>query len=503
MKGSSQRSPLQVLAAFLVLSLTGLLWLGLAWHLGFRAPDFCWHLATGRWIVESGAVPSADPFCYTSEGLPWTNLNWLAQAAFYRVYQACGFAGLEALRLLLLSATLAFTWLNLRARRISPLWGLVVLALSAWALLWVTALRPRLFTMALLSGFAWLLARPDPEDRLGLWPGLALGLGLLLWNHLHGGFVYGYCLLGTDALGTAISSGRRGQGWLPLRSRWGFGIVSLGLCSFLLHPHGLAALWHVANYNARLGPLVISETLELLPLDFGSQIGAYFLGGLALALVGCVWGERPRLREVLVALPFLYLSLKMVRGVNPLVIVALPWVAQACQPLWRKLPALTRLDRLFALAWRPWGLQLGLVALCSTLGHLPQAGPGAPNDVTAPAWRELPTAAVAAIRRVGGEGRVFNRWPDGGPLVWGLYPQRRTFGDGRGDFHGVGSSVREGHEIAELQPGWHARLLAWEVEFALLARGTPLARALAERPEWQTIHADEGWVVLQRDLGAR
>lgn len=498
---SSEARPLtRALVAFLLLVLVGTLWLFGAWSLGVRSPDFGWHLSTGRWIVEQGVVPRADPFCYTSQGLEWTNLNWLAQVGFYRVYQRFGFTGLEGLRLLLLSATLVFTWLNLRARRVPPVLGLVALGLSAWALLFVTALRPRLFTMALLSCFAWVLARPDPEDRLGVRAALGLGALLLLWNQLHGGFVYGYCLLGADALGTAISSGRQGRGWLPLRSRWLGGVVALGLLSFLLHPHGLDALWHVANYNARLGPLVIAQTFELMPLDFGTSLGRYFAACLALATIGCVFGARPRLREVLVALPLLYLCLKMRRGVNPLVIVALPWVAAAWIPLWAKGPA-RGLDRTFALAWRALGLGLTLSAVCSAVVHLALASsPGQPNDVSDSAWRrELPVEAIAAIQRAGGQGRVFNRWPEGGPLVWGLYPSQRTFGDGRGDLHGTGTSVREGQEIAERRPGWHERLLAWEVEFALLERGTPLAEALAARSEWRLIHEDATFVVLRRE----
>ncbi|HTU42895.1 MAG TPA: hypothetical protein VMF10_14400, partial [Candidatus Aquilonibacter sp.] len=33
-------------------------------------PDLWWHLATGRFIVQHGAVPHADPFSYTSAGKP-------------------------------------------------------------------------------------------------------------------------------------------------------------------------------------------------------------------------------------------------------------------------------------------------------------------------------------------------------------------------------------------------------------------------------------------------
>jgi hypothetical protein len=492
--------PSRALVAFLLLAVAGSWWLLLAWSLGVRSPDLGWHLASGRWIVEQGLVPRADPFSYMTEGLDWWNLNWLAQACFYGAYQVFGFTGLEALRLLLLSAALGFGWLNLRARRVRPALGLLFLGLGAWSLLFVTALRPRLFTMAFLSCFAWILARPDPEDRLGRGPAAALCLLLLIWNHLHGGFAYGYCLLGTDALGTALSSGRAGRGWLPARSRWLAGIVSLGLASFFLHPHGLEALWHVARYQERLGPLVISQTLELLPPELGSWVGWTLSVSLILGVVGVWRGARPRLREVLVTIPLLWLCFRMRRGLNPLLIVALPWVAAAWAPLWARSELRVGLDRTLALSWRSLGPGLALTAFASALIHLALSSPGRPNDLEHEAWRGgLPTQAVAAIHSASSAGRVFSRYPDGGLLIWGLYPDRRTYGDGRGDLHGQGLSVHEGQEIAELREGWEERLVAREVEFVLLERESALAEALRQRTAWRLIHEDPLYVVFRRD----
>ena len=34
-------------------------------------PDTWWHLRTGQWILENGAVPDADPFSFTVPGAPW------------------------------------------------------------------------------------------------------------------------------------------------------------------------------------------------------------------------------------------------------------------------------------------------------------------------------------------------------------------------------------------------------------------------------------------------
>ena len=33
--------------------------------------DIWWHLRTGRWIAEHGAVPATDPFSQFGQGKPW------------------------------------------------------------------------------------------------------------------------------------------------------------------------------------------------------------------------------------------------------------------------------------------------------------------------------------------------------------------------------------------------------------------------------------------------
>ena len=65
--------------------------------------DFWWHLRTGQFIVETGSLPTPDPFSYTTElGAPsyegeaqvrHFNLTheWLAQALWYVLYLTGGF----------------------------------------------------------------------------------------------------------------------------------------------------------------------------------------------------------------------------------------------------------------------------------------------------------------------------------------------------------------------------------------------------------------------------
>ena len=89
------------------------------WLIGLRPlgdNSFLTHLATGRLILDAGAVPSADPYTFTAVGEPWVVQSWLVSLAYATAEQL---AGLDGVRLLVgaLSATLAGLAWTLLGRR--------------------------------------------------------------------------------------------------------------------------------------------------------------------------------------------------------------------------------------------------------------------------------------------------------------------------------------------------------------------------------------------------
>jgi hypothetical protein len=43
----------------------------------FNDGDVSWHVATGRWIIAHGRIPTADPFSFTAAGHPWVATEWM------------------------------------------------------------------------------------------------------------------------------------------------------------------------------------------------------------------------------------------------------------------------------------------------------------------------------------------------------------------------------------------------------------------------------------------
>ena len=118
--------------------------------------DTWWHLATGRYILQTHTVPHADPFSSTVAGKPWIAHEWLSTVVFYLGYTPIGSAGL----LLLSAFVLAVSFVLAYQRSGGPLPArILALALGVWATSPIFCVRPQIFTYLLASLFLALLTR--------------------------------------------------------------------------------------------------------------------------------------------------------------------------------------------------------------------------------------------------------------------------------------------------------------------------------------------------------
>ena len=99
--------------------------------------DEFWHLKTGQWIAQHGALPKTDIFSYTTGKYPWYNHEWLTQIAMWKLYawgEVCDFGGWRAVILaksLLIVLAYAGFGLLLARRMQQPLWGALAALLAA------------------------------------------------------------------------------------------------------------------------------------------------------------------------------------------------------------------------------------------------------------------------------------------------------------------------------------------------------------------------------------
>ena len=107
-------------------------------------------------------------------------------------------------------------------------------------------------------------------------------------------------------------------------------------------------------------------------------------------------------------------------------------------------------------------------------------------------WRPLTPGALAAARAC--PGPLFNRYDDGGFLIW-FAPERRVFVDSRQDPYPLPFLLEH---IRVEQGAPHQELFArWAIRCALLPVDSPIHKQLRDA-RWRPLHLDDQFVVMGR-----
>lgn len=255
-------------------------------------------IATGRYIVQNGHVPTTDPFSYTFQGKPFFNQNWLSHVIFYLLYDR-----VEP------NAIVYFTWsMNLTI--------FALIAIAAWwrtgswfAALFATGViaacarhmydtRPQSVGYVCFAILCLLLQYYSrPRARENLWAAGLLFPLLWFWGNAHGSFVlaYGLVIFFVGAWLLTQLLGKAGFGLLrvPVTFREAAAMTVATLAAFIITwatgPYGFLNFKHsfvvqespiwkqVAEWNP---PWVIANA----GLPVIGQWAAFGVAGAALAL---------------------------------------------------------------------------------------------------------------------------------------------------------------------------------------------------------------------------
>ena len=106
---------------------------------------------------------------------------------------------------------------------------------------------------------------------------------------------------------------------------------------------------------------------------------------------------------------------------------------------------------------------------------------------------------AAGLRRRGRShaelsGPLYNRYPDGGPLIW-FVPSQRVFVDSRQDQYPI--ALVQAASRVEITGDYRALFDRWRINCAALPPTSPTVAAL-ERDNWVVKFSDPAWVVLER-----
>jgi hypothetical protein len=181
------------------------------WSFGFTTmmgSDLWWHLASGRWIWETGSLNFKDPWSFTHHGQPWQSHEWFSDVIFHAWSSLLGMATLVWWKWLVLVGAFMTIFNVLRKISGSSLAAYVasLIAIAVGAPFF--DVRPQLYS---ILGFAILLRLALVPSR---WRWL-LPIGFFFWVNLHGGFFFGLLAL-TMILAVARLMGQTSRNSLPI-----------------------------------------------------------------------------------------------------------------------------------------------------------------------------------------------------------------------------------------------------------------------------------------------
>ena len=166
--------------------------------------DFWWHIATGKYIVETGSIPDKDPFSFTVNQEENRNLlperesfilkqYWLGQVIFYLIFDSFGPKGIIMLRASILFMVLLLVLWRLKRLKVSFYIIFVLISFLYLELGRFTGERPVLFTI-LFTVLTFIILDEYRQNKTKL---IFLLIPLMFfWANLHGGFIIGVVIIG-------------------------------------------------------------------------------------------------------------------------------------------------------------------------------------------------------------------------------------------------------------------------------------------------------------------
>ncbi|HEY4185711.1 MAG TPA: hypothetical protein VGP07_11620 [Polyangia bacterium] len=441
-------------------------------------PDTFWHLRAGADIWRTGNVPRVDLYSHTAYGQPWPDHEWLSQLLMYGAFWlGGGMPGLElgAAALILAAAAVVYRLMvGPRLTRFVLLAVGLLITSSAWTL------RPQLLTLFMLAALVWLVA----HERFVFLPPY-----FLVWANAHGGVALGGVVLFGCWVAAVLhwwctrAADARRRAW-----RLGLALALSGL-AVAATPLAFHLYRFVVTSAARSSAVQIAEWFMLRP---DSLYGVTFWGAtLAFAFLlvtrrkALAAGEWTDWAVVAGAVALMPLAIRSARNIGPFLTLMMPAASRLLGRSFR-----------FRLSRRPRPESEDHPAF--NLALLGLVGAGAVVAVAlvwkAPPrqlyWRPLGAGAVQALD--GCPGPLYNRYAEGGPLVW-FAPQRLDFVDGRQDPFPFWL-LRQSFAVEQGAP-YQELFARFGVRCAFLPATSQLALRLRD-DGWSPRYLDTDWAVL-------
>jgi hypothetical protein len=467
-------------SALLVGLVTGAILLGVTIAKGFQDADAFWHVVTGQVIVESGRVPTTDPFSFTHGGQPWTLHEWLSEVVMYLLDRWVGVTGSLVVFGLLAATIPVIHAIGLHRLGVqTPAIGLA-LGLGAVVMFPYVTVRPQVLSWIFMTIIVWLLLSLRPDRARWL---VAIPLLFVLWANIHGLYVVGFGFIGLYALFTLA-----GRTPMSARRWWVIGACVAAFLGSMLTPAGPEGITYPLRY-IEAGNWGLANIQEWQSPDF-HNVAHWPLLLMIVALIANGGRGSPGWLTVL-SWVTVAMALVSLRNAPVAAVVAMPVLAMGIHA--RLAPVRPLGAR--AARMRRW-LEIGVAAILAiaALIILVPSDPAASSADAVAA--KYPVAALDRLASEQPDARVLAEYGWGGYVISRLYDSGgRVFVDGRNDMYGD-DLLDEYSAVRNADEGWEEIVERYEVEVLLFPPQAPIVRGFAQDAGWCESYRDEIQVLL-------
>jgi hypothetical protein len=484
--------------------------------------DFWWHLATGKYIVETASIPDTDPFSFTANREENRNLlparedfilkqYWLSQVIFYLIFDAFGPKGIIIFRASMLLLVLLLVLWRLKRQEVSFFIIFVLLTFVYLELGRFTGERPVLFTI--LFTVLTFIIHDDFRQRKTKTILLLIPI-MLLWANLHGGFIIGVIIICIYMIGEGIKIIFKKTDFSKKEIVLFYLSMVFALAASYINPTGWEAF-----------PIALSPKYKFLETGIQEYQSPFFLyfnklanidyGYLALMVIfPVILLLRNRKFDVTHAILLAGLFIMAAKTgrytifyVSIAAMVLGKEVDILVKQLFAKIPEKTvaRMQTAFA-----------ILALVSSLAFFVGVFQFQWLQMDIARGSFVPEGAVDFVEKNKIEGNMFNGASFGGYISWRLYPWKKTFVDTRWlnytiqqEYAWTAAAMESftGKELSEGQiPLWKRLLQNYDINFILIdtldvyGNVPRLLLKLPNDDDWVPVYAEPMAFVFVRNI---
>jgi hypothetical protein len=435
-------------------------------------PDVWWHLRSGEWIMQHGAVPQTEPFSSFGAGKPWVAYSWFFEVLIVQLFHRLGLIGIMAYTIGMVTAVTIALHHLIRRLQVDFTLGVFLTSAASFGILRLYTPRPWLFTILLfvLELDVLMQARKMGRTKELLW----LPVLFALWANVHIQFVYGLAVLAIALAETVLA--RR---WNGIQTRlhvgWAGGIFIACVLATLANPYGWRIYGVVCDLAEQFG--VLNDISEFKPLPFRRPDDWCVLLLALAAVVVLARARRFALFEVALLAFGFYVSFRAQRDVWVVVIAASAILAGGLMGDEKNSFQLTASAVPFV------AIATGLVALlvCFVL-HVDDA------HLRAKLAGELPVRAVEVVKKNGWSGPLYNDFSWGGYLIWAL--RMPVSVDGRTNVYGD-ELIERSVATWNGQPDWASDSNLQKAKLVIGPVKAPLTQLLRMDPRFGLVYEDK------------